>query len=1283
MGGFKKRIYLYLCILLSVLCLGLFAVEHSSKKVGAEESATFQMADGVAYRNCWSESHCGLTYSATLNKAYCDNFVSTNAVTHDVSVNLLVVPYSYVTSLAQTTVSKYATAKASILSGDYVKAFEQATTAGASFWYGVVDHIYDLDGLATDGTVQLRGGLKTIQVENMNRRYFGVYYLEGKKADETVVRVYAKSGNDTSTAVEKAARTANSFAYVVSSLDTENRNEWETANMTTFLKRSVEGALKASVSSDDNAKFSLEQFNAKGVNDLVKAEIEDITYGDDIFGVKLYGALVEASGTSIFKEVTGKLDFNLKWDFDELSGIDLTNSAKNEITVQQVKSADDTKATLTIGGNISTIDFNVKQLSVSDASSIISVDDYEAVREENIDEVKSTVRAEVTYAPSDKRLTEKTFTFTPTCSGSGFCEYTATVSQNDNFSGETSTTFNIIQKKFNITKGTISHGDITLSTTQSVCDEQITLGKNPDSNYVFVNYVVDGVSQTEDSFIMPDKDIIVLATFEGRNCVITYYTDDGVSTTQNVKYDESYSMKNASKSGYTFAGWSDDQNESAEWSSGTKTCQGEKDYYAVWQKTWSFYDTASSTVTQNVNYAYNGAGTTYAKTNPTLSGYSFQGYSNTNATAATVAAGSSSTTVTNSTDTNAKFYAVWLKSGFTENKTEKTTGSGGTATITYYGNGSTSGSTTSTTATITINYDEVYQRSYSQRYNYSLSSNGGQINVGAWSLVSKTETGRTRSAILGDNGFNRTGYNFTKWAAGSPSGTQYSIRDNYTGTATIFYAVWSPIPYNVKVNYYLNYGAAQNSISNVAVELDVNGSSIGSKSTYNTTLGYDSTIGIRGFTDGGYAVQYYKINGEYYSIYQSASSADYRVKITGDTTLEVYLSTSSGMETVISNKYVNRKGIKKSGDDVAGFDIGGVRKINGDFYMEMHITDLVGSQSNSTATWNDFIWATFILGMYDTSNVSRYRFVRLDNWSWTTTNPPCGVWVNEVTNGSRDTSNWWQGLNDATVRSAYDTGIALDIRMTKVGTNMYLIYHIYCANTNKYYRQYYKFTNLPSSMNIFLSSEDASFKIDTLKIRSSANYAVYQPINVDYGVGNGWNDWNNLYDITNVEGNFTFNATFTMDAMRNGAAFSGTAQVDVYKMGDTTCRLVGRYDWYVSNEKSFSSSLNVGANNNWCCDGIRDLLKCGGTDGKTISSSYGRINNNLATLQSIADYSYCEVEVTRRNDSVITITMRVRPSNGTQWYGLWYTVNDCYNGAVGIRIAEESTLYTMTSFSLY
>ncbi len=445
MSGIKSKICFYLCILLSVICIGLFACEQTKSKentVQAEETAVFQMEEGVSYRNCWSEEHCGLTYTATINKTYYNAFVTDNSVKKSsVKINLLIVPYEYINGLGSSTVARFATAKNYINNGQYAEGFAEAKAQGAEFWYGIVDDM--TSGASIDKDTMLKGGLKTIQTENANRRYFGIYYIEGQKTDGTVVRQYAS--------LSSPNKTANSLAYVVSSLSLNNRNDWEIQNMTTFLKRSVEGALKTSLTSEEISKIDLEKFNTKTVSDLVKAEIEDITYGDDIFGVKVYGALVESDGTSNFKEVTDTLDFNLNWNFNSSSGVSLISSDKKEIAVQDVKGTDYTKASFSISGQSSTVSFKVSPLTLTTANSTATVSDYKVTTLSEISSLGVTATVKVT--PSGKRTTEKNYTLTPTISGSGLGQYTATVTGSGKFGGQISTPFNIL--------GILSVSDIT------------------------------------------------------------------------------------------------------------------------------------------------------------------------------------------------------------------------------------------------------------------------------------------------------------------------------------------------------------------------------------------------------------------------------------------------------------------------------------------------------------------------------------------------------------------------------------------------------------------------------------------------------------------------------------------------------------------------------------------------------------------------------------------------------------------------------------------------------
>ena len=102
--------------------------------------------------------------------------------------------------------------------------------------------------------------------------------------------------------------------------------------------------------------------------------------------------------------------------------------------------------------------------------------------------------------------------------------------------------------------------------------------------------------------------------------------------------------------------------------------------------------------------------------------------------------------------------------------------------LVYNGNGSTGGSTASASKT----------QSYFARFGTSEISSGG--------------------FVLAPNGFTRTGYTFSKWAAGSTSGTQYSVNEGFAFPNTAWdssdsynmYAIWTLNTYTCAAGKYLN-----------------------------------------------------------------------------------------------------------------------------------------------------------------------------------------------------------------------------------------------------------------------------------------------------------------------------------------------------------------------------------------------------------------------------------------------------------------------------------------------
>ena len=1778
-----KRVKIYVLILISVLFACLFGAQTVKSRTNDVQAETsyFAMEEGTTYRSRWIESQCGLTYTARISKAKIEEFKVNNG-TENNSIKLFIIPYEYVTGLGGSTVERFASAKELINSGKYVEGFEEAERQGAKFWYGIVESVGVVENEENSSEYLLIGGLKGIQTSNMNRRYFGIYYIEGEKNGETI-REYAEKPSRSGDSAEitntvKAGRTSNSMAYVVTTIGTSGKDAWEIERINTFIKRSVIDGVKKSISASEKEEIDEEGIESKGINEIVEVEMNDVTYGDDYFEYKIKGENLNKEGTSNFVEITSKLDFNVQWDFGSsgLSAKSVSSLKKGQKGIEVTSVKDNATATVYIGTYSKSLTFNVDELEVTQGVSAgISVSDYNVDRVSDINNL--AVKATVNYGVSGKRVSEKSYEFTPTITGSGFGKYTATVTGSGNFSGTITATFNIIQNIYKITKGSIVNGDITISPTESPCDETITLTNTAKTGYKFVNYIVDGTEQTGNTFAMPNKNIVVGANFTAESYNITYETNGGTFngtkvesyvygvgatlptnvtktgytfggwytssnlsgtavtkvgttetgnktyyakwtaksdvsytvhyyisgtttkvaddkvvsnktfnasetiypatvtgytatqssqlikhdaynkvytfyytandynvtyysttkttayTTQSVKYNSSYSLPTApTKDGFAFVGWSQDENNTSEWSSGTKTCAGNTAWYAVWKKTWKFYDTSTSTPSYTVNYAYNAnASQSYSKTNPALSGYTFQGYAtsstatavstgagssstsltsssatptyyaiwlsgskteertttptettygtitydgngntggstanttvtikttyslvetrtyqlrynynlsesekiitsgytqkskeitktersatlatngfsktgyafskwaesstsgtqysagvsytgsatkfyaiwsantytityySTNTTAyttqsikyasnyslptaptktgfvfagwsqdvnnssewssgtqtcsgnkswyavwkktwnfydtsstasvseakyyqyncnvsqsytkanparsgytflgytwngsatgtditASVSAGSSNTTVTSSQDSIAKFYAVWQASkqeSDTRSETESTT-----ATITYNGNGNTGGSTNDTTVNITINYSAIYVRTYYIRYNYSLSQNSGAVDHESWTFSSRSETGRKRNATLASNGFSKTGHTFSKWAEGSASGTQYSAGATYIGSATTFYAIWTAntytisyvlnsgthgsnpptsykygvgatlvnptksgytfngwfenssfsgnkvtsvsatatgnktfyakwtINYTVTLKYIVDYNAGVESLSGVKAGLVVDGTKT-MVSTFKKSVMQGTTIGVYGseHDTGKYGWQFYKLGDEYYSIYQSGDLTANRVTVNGNLEIGIVLSTKTNFtENIVTNQVINRSGVFKTNDNITGFEGGGIRDLNGDFYMELFINNLTGSQSYSGTTWGDFAWRTFLLGFYDATNPDAYRFIRLDNWSWTSSG--CGTWINETNNGQRNSSNWWGSLSESQVKAMYASGkMCLDIRITKSGTNLFVIYLI--RHNGSEYRQYYKFTNMPTKLSMFYSSEDASFTVNNLKlgVKNGSSYSIvgYNK-SLTYGVGSGWNDNRNLFDIPRLSGNFTLVVDFTMDAMKNGDTNNwATVQPSIYTPGNLYKRIVTRYDWCISNENSFATSTTT-------CDGNGAWLwKCTGT-GWDGAIANGGFDADGTTFQQVVDSAECRVEI-KRSGTTMSFKLWVLPTGKSQRYGVWFSANGCTTGIVGFRLTEQSSTYVVTSYSI-
>ena len=128
---------------------------------------------------------------------------------------------------------------------------------------------------------------------------------------------------------------------------------------------------------------------------------------------------------------------------------------------------------------------------------------------------------------------------------------------------------------------------------------------------------------------------------------------------------------------------------------------------------------------------------------------------------------------------------------------------------------------TSVTVAFGTNFYGVYSRTLTISYNGNSSTGGSTSNTTKTVyLNSNSTTTSSQTVTLASNGFTRTGYTFSKWAAGSASGTEYSAGASYTaGVAynastfgTTMYAKWSANTYAIE--YYTYDGASKLGTSN-------------------------------------------------------------------------------------------------------------------------------------------------------------------------------------------------------------------------------------------------------------------------------------------------------------------------------------------------------------------------------------------------------------------------------------------------------------------------------------
>ncbi len=296
----------------------------------------------------------------------------------------------------------------------------------------------------------------------------------------------------------------------------------------------------------------------------------------------------------------------------------------------------------------------------------------------------------------------------------------------------------------------------------------------------------------------------------------------GVSALSNIPVSSDY--------GWTFVGWSDEPDSTVEYTDGqsvsnlTTTHGGTVVLYGVWQRDVDllYYSSATAlqpTITSGVQSYYNSSTTAATRTAITLpvlatsTSYSWAPYGwalNSNTTTTATVSATTATSVTPAIDvgtTDGLAYTALYKR---------------TATVSYSGNGATSGSTSSTSGT--------------QYFN----TGNGVANALTLTLAS--------------NGFTKTGYTFSKWAAGN-AGAAYTFPNTAWNSAASVStnATWTANQYTVTLDagdiasgaVYTTYNTAvyTDSARTKAMSTSANAVATGLKPTKSVTVTYNANGG--------------------------------------------------------------------------------------------------------------------------------------------------------------------------------------------------------------------------------------------------------------------------------------------------------------------------------------------------------------------------------------------------------------------------------------------------------
>ncbi|MBO4962979.1 MAG: MucBP domain-containing protein [Clostridia bacterium] len=267
---------------------------------------------------------------------------------------------------------------------------------------------------------------------------------------------------------------------------------------------------------------------------------------------------------------------------------------------------------------------------------------------------------------------------------------------------------------------------------------------------------------------------------------------------------------------------------------------------------------------------------------------------------------------------------------------------------------------------------------------------------------------------------------------------------------------------NVKVGY------AQ-TVKAVTVTYSFNDGTVKQPSVYNMIDGYTYTVNNK--------------------MYGYTASADTSAISTSANATVSYTRASANSETLIDG---DKTYTKELGTEM----LAGVKRISGDFYIEIGLKDVVQMQASPNTDGVEQWWQTVLVEIQQ-SDAQENRFFRVDRYSWN----PYGTW-GHWTQGNV----WWN--NDANLYyQVMKNSSNITIKITRSGATVNVVYEIVSSATGGTYYMNFICENMAQTVDVGIGAEWSTFTLDYLKMECDRQATAYGK---NYG---GWTDTTGNYLI--------------------------------------------------------------------------------------------------------------------------------------------------------------------------